>query len=61
LVTPVERQRHLRVVSLTAVGQTPAGVVATGLIADGGVTNYALRMVLRSGRDGWLVSSVDGG
>jgi hypothetical protein len=61
LVTPVERHRHPRVVSLTAVGQTPAAVVATGLIADGGVATYAVRMMLRPGRDGWLVSGVDGG
>jgi hypothetical protein len=54
LVTPVERHRHPRVVSLTAVGQTPAAVVATGLIADGGVTAYAIRITLRAGRDGWL-------
>ncbi|MBV9336679.1 MAG: hypothetical protein JO243_12385 [Solirubrobacterales bacterium] len=61
LVTPVERHRDPRVVSLTAVRQAPAAVLATALVADGGVTAYALRMVLRSGRDGWLVSSVDGG
>ncbi len=61
LVTPIERRRDPRVVSLTAVGQAPAAVLGTALVADGGVTAYALRMVLRSGRDGWLVSSVDGG
>ena len=61
LVTPVERHRHPRVVSLTAVGQAPAAVLATALVADGGVTAYALRMVLRSTRSGWLVSRVDGG
>ena len=60
LVTPVERQRDPGVVSLTAVGQTPAAVLATALVADGGVTAYALRLVLRSGRDGWLVSGVGG-
>jgi hypothetical protein len=59
-VTPVERHRHPRVVSLTAVGQAPAAVVATGLIADGGVATYAVRIMLRAGRDGWLVSGVDG-
>jgi hypothetical protein len=58
-VTPVERHRDPRVVSLTAIGQTPAAVVATGLIADGGVTTYAVRIMLRAGRDGWLVSGVD--
>ena len=47
-------------VSLTAVGQTPAAVLATALVADGGVTAYAVRITLRAGRDGWLVSGVDG-
>ena len=61
LVTPVERHRHPRVVSLTAVGQAPAAVLATALVADGGVTAYSVRIVLRSRRDGWLVDSVDGG
>ena len=61
LVTPVERHRHPRVVSLTAVGQAPAAVLATALVADGGVTAYSVRIVLRSRRVGWLVSSVDGG
>jgi hypothetical protein len=61
LVTPVERHRDPGVVSLTAVGQAPAFVLATALVADGGVTAYTLRMLLRSGRDGWLVSGVDGG
>ena len=61
LVTPVERHRHPRVVSITAVGQAPAAVLATALVADGGVTAYSVRIVLRSRRDGWLVSSVDGG
>ncbi len=60
LVTPVERRRHPRVVSLTAVGQAPAAAVATGVIADGGVTTYAVRIILRAGRDGWLVSGIDG-
>jgi hypothetical protein len=48
------------VVSLTAVGQAPAAVLATSLVADGGVTAYALRMMLRAGQDGWLVRGVDG-
>jgi hypothetical protein len=61
LVTPVERQRHPRVVSLTAVAQSPPAILATALVADGGVTTYALRIMLSGGRDGWLVSRVDGG
>lgn len=61
LVTPVERRRHPRVVSLSAVGQAPAEVLATALIADGGLTTYTLRITLRSGPVGWLVSAVDNG
>ena len=61
LVTPVERHRQPRVISLTAIGQAPTAVLATALVADGGVTAYALRITLRSSRSGWLVGSVDGG
>jgi hypothetical protein len=61
LVTPMERQRHPRLVSLTAVAQSPPAILATALVADGGVTTYALRIMLRGGRGGWLVSSVNGG
>jgi hypothetical protein len=61
LVTPVERHRDPSVVSLTAVGQAPAAVLASALVADGGVTAYSVRMTLRADRDGWLVSGVDGG
>ena len=61
LVTPVERRRDPRLVSLTAVVQSPTAILATALVADGGVTSYALRITLSAGRDGWLVSSVDGG
>jgi hypothetical protein len=60
LVTPGERQRHPRVVSLSAVEQAPAAVVMTGLIADDGVAAYAVRIALRAGRHGWLVTGVDG-
>lgn len=61
LVTPVERQRHPRVVSLSVVGQAAAGALVTAVVADGGVTTYALRITLRTGQDGLVVSSVDGG
>lgn len=60
LVTPVERRRHPRVISLTAVGQAPAGALATALVADAGVTTYALRITLRAGPNGWLAIGVDG-
>jgi hypothetical protein len=60
-VTPVERRRHPRVSSLTAVGQAPGIVLATALVADGGVATYALWITLREDRSGWLVSAVGGG
>jgi hypothetical protein len=61
LVTPVERRRHPRVVALEPFGRTPWGVVASALVADGGVTTYAVRITLRESRSGWLVTGVDGG
>ena len=61
LATPVEGERHPRLVSLTAVAPSPAAILATALVADGGVSTYALRITLSAGRGGWLVSSVDGG
>ena len=60
-VTPVERARRPRVVSLTALGQGSGVVVATALIADGGITTYALRLTLQEQRPRWLVSRVDEG
>lgn len=60
-VTPAERRRRPRIVSLTAVGQAPGVVRATALIEDGGVTAYVLRVTLREDRSGWLASAVDGG
>ena len=60
-VTPVERRRHPRVVSLTALGQASGVVVATALIDDGGITNYTLRLTVRRTNRAWLVSGVDGG
>ena len=60
-VTPVEQSRRPRVVSLTALGQGSGVVVATALIADGGITTYALRLTLQEQRPRWLVSRVDEG
>jgi hypothetical protein len=61
LVTPAESERHPRLVSLTAVARSPTAILATALVADGGVTTYALRIMLSAERDGWLVSGVAGG
>jgi hypothetical protein len=61
LVAPVERRRHPRVISLVATGRADGSVLATALVDDGGVANYAVRVTLRETRAGWLVSAVDGG
>lgn len=61
VVTPAERWRNPRVLSLEVAGQAPRAALATALIADGGITSYALRITLKEGRSGWLVSAVDGG
>ena len=60
-VTPVERRRRPRVVSLTALGQASGVVVATALVDDGGIANYAVRLTVRRTNRGWLVSHVGGG
>lgn len=61
LVTPVERRRHPRLMSLAAIGQANGAVLATAFVEDGGVTAYALRVILRREPAGWLVSGVEGG
>jgi hypothetical protein len=48
-VTPAERRRHPRVISLSAVGRAPAIVTATALVSDGGVTTYALQITVHRG------------
>jgi hypothetical protein len=60
-LTPLERRRHPRVVSLQVVGQAPAVALATAIIDDGGITTYPLRLRLERGPDGCMVSAVDGG
>jgi hypothetical protein len=60
-LTPAERRRRPRVVSLQTIGTTPAFVVATAVIGDGGVDTYRLRFTLEHGRGRWAVSSVEVG
>lgn len=60
-LTPVERRRRPRSVSLQTVGTTPAFVVATAVIDDGGVATYRLRFTLQRQADRWVVSSVEDG
>ena len=60
-VTPAQRVRHPRVVSLRVVGTTPGFVVATATVDDGGIAAYRLRFSLRERVGRWLVSNVEGG
>jgi hypothetical protein len=57
-VTPAERQRHPRVVSLRLVGIMPGFVAATAAVADGGIAMYSLRFTLQRSAGRWSVSSV---
>jgi hypothetical protein len=57
-ITPVERRRHTRVVSLRVVGMTPGFVLATATVDDGGIAAYPLRFTLQRSAGRWSVSSV---
>jgi hypothetical protein len=59
-LTPVERRRHPRVVSLEAAGQATGVVLATALVEDGGITTYPLRLTVQRVAGAWVVSGVDG-
>jgi hypothetical protein len=48
------------VAPVAAVEHARADVLVTALIADDRVTEYALQISLQPGRDGWLVSAVEG-
>ncbi|MGZ4287773.1 MAG: hypothetical protein ACXVH3_27730 [Solirubrobacteraceae bacterium] len=60
-LTPVERQRRPRVVSLQTIATTPTFVVATAAIDDGGVATYRLRFTVQREAGRWAVSSVEDG
>jgi hypothetical protein len=60
-VTPAERRRHPRVVSLTTLGTTPGFVVANAILEDGGIEAFRLRLTLREQAGRWLVGSVQEG
>ena len=60
-LTPVERRRRPRVVSLQTIVTTPTFVVATAVIDDGGVTTYRLRFTLERRAGRWLVSGLQEG
>jgi hypothetical protein len=57
---PSSKARRPRVITLTALGQASGVVIATALVGDGGVANYAVRLTLRRTSRGWLVSRVGG-
>jgi hypothetical protein len=60
-ITPVERRRHTRVVSVRVVGMTPGFVLATAMVDDGGIAAYQLRFTLQESGGRWAVSSVQEG
>ena len=60
-VTPAERARHPRVVSLRVLGTNPGFVLATASVEDGGIAAYRLRFALREEGGRWLVSDVQEG
>jgi hypothetical protein len=57
-ITPAERQRHPRVVSLRVVGIMPGFAAATAAVEDGGIATYPLRFTLQRSAGRWSVSSV---
>ncbi len=58
-VTPAQRRRHPRLVGLSLIGQTPSSVIATALVADGGVAAYPLTFTLQQRTDGsWVVADL---
>jgi hypothetical protein len=60
-VTPVERRRHPRVVSLRLLGTTPGFVVATAIVSNGRVAAYQLRFTLQESAGRWVVGGVQEG
>jgi hypothetical protein len=58
-LTPVERRRRPRLISLLAAGDEQRVVLATAMVEDGGITTYAVRITVREGPGGWLVTGVD--
>jgi hypothetical protein len=60
-VTPIERRRHPRLVSLHTVGTMPGFVVGTATVEDGGIAAFRLRFSLREQWGRWLVGSVEEG
>jgi hypothetical protein len=57
-VTPAERGRRPRVVSLGVLGTNPGFVLAMASVEDGGIAAYRMRFALREEGGGWLVGDV---
>ena len=60
-ITPIERHRHPRLVSLHTIGTMPGFVVATATVDDGGIASYRLRFSLQERKGRWLVGAVQEG
>ena len=60
-VTPAERARDPRAVSLRVLGTNPGFVLATASVEDGGIAAYRLRFALREAGGRWLVGDVQEG
>ena len=60
-VTPAERVRDPRVVSLRVLGTNPGFVLATASVEDEGIAAYRLRFALREEGGRWLVGDVQEG
>jgi uncharacterized protein (DUF2342 family) len=56
--TPAQRRRIARVVELKLVAQRADVLIATALVADGGVAAYPLTFTLVRRGERWLVNSL---
>lgn len=59
-VSPATRQRHPRIIEITARRSAAGRVAATASIADGGVAHYAITVTLQRHRGRWQVTDVGG-
>lgn len=60
-VTPADRRRRPRALSLQLSRAAPGVAIATATIDDGGLTVYALRFTLAKRSRAWFVTSVSAG
>jgi len=57
-ITPAQRRRHPRVISVVAIGQSPGSAIVTARIDDGGVAPYPLTFTLRGRQARWTVTGL---